>query len=463
MTSTSTTAAPPEAPAAPAPGRPGAILALVLVGYFMVILDNSIVITGLPHIRAELGLGAGGTAWVQDAYLLTFGGLLLLGARAGDLLGRRRTFVLGLVLFALASVAVGLAPTGAWLIAARAVQGLGAAVLAPATLALLTATFPEGPERVRATAAYGAVAGIGASVGLVAGGLLADLLTWRAGFLINLPVGAVMLVAGLRLLPQTPRTPGRFDVPGALLATAGPAALVYGFVEAGDAGWASPVTIAFLTLGVLLLGALVATERRAAQPVLPLGLFADRERVGAYVARGLFIGAMMSFFLFTSQYLQDERGWSALAAGVAYFPMTVVNFAVALAVPRLRRRVSGPALLVAGLVLAVVGLGWLGLVQDSTSYLAGIALPMVLIGAGQGLAFGPLTASGIARVTPDRAGAASGVVNSVHQLGGALGTSLVLAVSATYPGAMLVGAALLAGALVAALGLVLPGSRQGRA
>lgn len=469
MTSTSPTlpvpgaadpTAPAPAPATAAPVRRGAVLAIILVAYFMVLLDNSIVITGLPHIAAELGLGSGGTAWVQDAYLLTFGGLLLLGARAGDLLGRRRAFVLGVVLFTLASIAVGIAPTGAWLIGARAVQGVGSALLAPSTLALLTATFPEGPDRVRATAAYGAVAGVGASVGLVAGGLLADLWTWRAGFLVNLPVGIAMLVAGLVLLPRTARTPGRLDVPGALLATAGPAAFVYGLIEVGDAGWSSPSAIGFLVLGVALLGALVAVERRAVQPVLPLSLFADRERVGAYVARALFIGAMMGFFLFTSQYLQETRGYSALTAGIAYFPMTVVNFVVALAVPRLQRRTSGPVLLVAGLVLAVVGMGWLGLVQDSTSYMTGIALPMVLIGAGQGLAFGPLTASGIARVTPDLAGAASGAVNSVHQLGGALGTSLVLAVSTTYPGAMLAGAVLLLAALATAVGLVLPAGRN---
>jgi len=397
------TEAPTEASAAAPTASPEtrrgttAILAIILVGYFMVILDNSIVITGLPHIQDELGMTSTALAWVQDAYLLTFGGLLLLGARAGDILGRRRMFVVGLAVFTLASVAVGLAPTGGWLVAARAVQGVGAAVLAPSTLALLTASFPEGPERTRATAAYGAVAGIGASVGLVVGGLLADLVSWRAGFLVNLPVGVVMLVAGLRVLPETPRTPGRFDVVGALLATLGPAALVYGFVRAGDAGWADAGTLAALGLGVALLVSLVAVERRAAQPVLPLGLFASRERVGAYVARLLFIGAMMGFFLFTSQYLQDERGFSALAAGFAYFPMTAVNFVVALAVPRLQRRASGPALLVAGLVLAVAGMAWLGAVDAGTSYAVGIALPMTLIGAGQGLAFGPLTASGIAR------------------------------------------------------------------
>ncbi|WP_079571841.1 MFS transporter [Krasilnikoviella flava] len=465
MTSTplAPAATPTTAPPTPAPTArrsTTAILAIILVGYFMVILDNSIVITGLPHIQDELGMTSTALAWVQDAYLLAFGGLLLLGARAGDVLGRRRMFVAGLAVFTLASVAVGLAPTGGLLVAARAVQGVGAAVLAPSTLALLTASFPEGPERTRATAAYGAVAGIGASVGLVVGGLLADLVSWRAGFLVNLPVGVVMLVAGLRVLPETPRTPGRFDVAGALLATLGPTALVYGFVRAGGAGWADAGTAAALGLGVGLLVTLVVVERRAAQPVLPLGLFASRERVGAYVARLLFIGAMMGFFLFTSQYLQDERGFSALAAGFAYFPMTAVNFVVALAVPRLQRRTSGPVLLVAGLVLAVAGMAWLGSIDASASYVAGIALPMMLIGAGQGLAFGPLTASGIAGVEPSLAGAASGVVNSVHQLGGALGMSLVLALTSTYAAAMTAGAVLLLAALAAAVLLVLPSARR---
>ncbi|OLT52284.1 MFS transporter [Cellulosimicrobium sp. CUA-896] len=427
------------------------MLAIVLVSYFMVILDNSIVITGLPHIRAELGLSASGLAWVQDAYLLTFGGFLLLGARAGDVLGRRRTFVVGLAVFTLASVAVGLAPTGGWLVAARALQGLGSAVLAPSTLALLTATFPDGPGRTRATAAYGAVAGIGASVGLVVGGLLADLVSWRAGFLVNLPVGIAMLVAGLRVLTETRRTPSRFDVAGALLATAGPTALVYGLVRAGDAGWADPWAPTALAIGVLLLVALVVVERTAAQPVMPLRLFRDRERWGAYLSRLLFIGAMMGFFLLTSQYLQDVRGFSALLAGVAFFPMTAVNFVVALAVPRLQQRWSGAVLLVAGLVLAVAGMAWLGTLDGGTSYAAGIALPMALIGAGQGLAFGPLTASGIARVDAADAGAASGVVNTFHQLGGALGLSLVLAVTSTFGGAMVAGAVLLGAALVSAL------------
>jgi EmrB/QacA subfamily drug resistance transporter len=437
----------------------GGVLAIILVGYFMVILDNSIVITGLPHIAAELGLSDGSLAWVQNAYLLTFGGLLLLGARAGDILGRRRTFVIGLVLFTLASVLVGLAPSGGTLIVARAVQGIGSAILAPSTLALLTASFPDGPPRVRATSAYGAVAGIGASVGLVAGGLLADLVSWRAGFLVNLPIGIAMLIAGRRVLPETARTPCRFDVPGALLATAGPAALVYGLVRVGEQGWSDPAALAAMLAGAALLVVLVLVERSARQPVLVLSLFADRERVGAYLARAAFLGAMMGFFLFTSQFVQDQWGWSALAAGLAFFPMTVVNFAVAIAVPRLQRRVRGAVLLVIGLALAALGMAGLGLVGMGSTYALAIGVPMVLIGAGQGLAFGPLTASGIARVDSAQAGAASGVVNSVHQLGGALGMSLVLAVSSSYAGAMRAGAVLVAIAVAAAAVLVLPAGR----
>ncbi|HWS57439.1 MAG TPA: MFS transporter [Actinotalea sp.] len=439
------------------------VLAIILVGYFMVILDGSIVITGLPHIATELDLSDESLAWVQNAYLLTFGGLLLLGARTGDILGRRRMFVVGLALFTVASVAVGLAPTGGALIAARAAQGIGAAILAPSTLALLTASFPQGHARTRATSAYGAVAGIGASVGLLVGGLLADSVTWRAGFLVNLPIGVAMLVAGRRVLPETSRTPGRFDLPGALLATSGPAALVYGLVRVGEAGWSDTAALVSMTTGALLLVGLVLVERRAPEPILVLGLFADRERVGAYLARALFLGAMMGFFLFTSQFVQDQWGWSPLAAGLGFFPMTLVNFAVALAVPRLQQRVRGAVLLVAGLALAASGTAGLGLVDEHSSYLLGIAVPMVLLGAGQGLAFGPLTAAGIARVDPAHAGAASGVVNSVHQLGGALGMSLVLAISATYAGAMRAGAVLLAAALLAAATLVLPAARARRA
>ena len=245
---TTTAPLPTASPAASrtpiAGGHPRAVLAIILVSYFMVILDISVVLTGLPQIRDELGFADVSLAWVHNAYALAFGGLLLLGARAGDLLGRRRMFLAGLAVFTLASLVIGAAPSAAWLLAGRAAQGVGAAILVPSTLALLTATFREGPERTRAVAYYGAVAGIGASIGLVLGGVFADAFSWRAGFLINLPIGIVMLLAARRFVTETPRTRGRFDVIGALCSTIGMGALVFGILHGAEAGWSDPLAIA---------------------------------------------------------------------------------------------------------------------------------------------------------------------------------------------------------------------------
>ena len=238
----------------------------------MILLDNSIVFTGLPKIRASLGFSVSGLAWVTDAYTLVFGGLLLLGARAGDLLGRRRVFVVGLAVFSIASLLVGAAPTDWFAIAARALHGVGAAVLAPSSLSLLTASFPEGRERARAIALYGATAGIGASLGLVVGGALADLVSWRAGFLLNVPLGIAMILLAPRFLPETTTRRGRFDATGAVSATLGVGALAFGIIHAADAGWSSPVTLSMLAIGVLLLVGLVLGEARAQQPIMPLRL-----------------------------------------------------------------------------------------------------------------------------------------------------------------------------------------------
>lgn len=420
------------APATPddGPAHPRAILAVILVSYFMILLDNSIIFTALPTIGAAMHLSPSGLSWVQDAYTLVFGGLLLLGARLGDLLGRRRVFVAGLAVFATASLLVGAAPTGWFLIAARALQGIGAAVVAPSSLSLLTASFPEGRERTRAVAWYGAAAGIGASLGLVIGGALTSAVSWRAGFFINLPIGVAMIALAPRFLPETPRSTGRFDVVGALAATLGMGALVFGIIGSADAGWGSPTTLTSVLTGVVLLAALVLNEARAAQPIMPLGLFASRVRTGAYLARLLYLGAMIGFFFFTTQYLQGVLGFSALEAGIGFFPMTVVNFAVAMAIPRLGRRFPTATLLSAGVVLTLAGMAWLSRVDASSSYLTAVAPPMVLIGAGQGLAFAPLTSAGVSGVTADQAGAASGLVNTAHQLGMALGLALLVAVSA---------------------------------
>jgi EmrB/QacA subfamily drug resistance transporter len=449
--------------------RPTAILAIILVSYFMIILDASIIFTGLPRIQAEMNLSATGLSWVQNAYTLVFGGLLLLGARLGDILGRRRVFIAGLAVFAVASLLIGAAPTDWWLIAARALQGVGAAVVAPSSLSLLTATFAAGRERTRALAAYGAVAGIGASLGLVVGGALAEWVSWRAGFLINLPIGIAMIIAAVRVIPESPRSSGRFDVLGAVCSTLGVGALVFAIVHSTDAGWAAPATLTALAAAVVLLALLVVNERQAKQPIMPLHLFASRERAGAYIARLLFAGTMIGFFFFTTQFLQGVYGFNPLQAGVAFFPMTVVNFFVALAVPRLTRRFGNAALLAAGLALTLAGMAWLSTITAAAPYLTGVALPMVLIGVGQGLGFAPLTAAGIAGASAKDAGAASGLVNTSHQLGSALGVSILVALS-TNAGSLAGSAAvaytggsfMLAGALLAALLLVVPAERAAR-
>ena len=407
-----------------------AILAIILVSYFMILLDNSIIFTALPKIHAALGFSPNGLAWVQDAYTLVFGGLLLLGARAGDLLGRRRVFVFGLAVFAAASLLVGAAPTGWVAIAARAVQGIGAAIVAPSSLSLLTASFPAGKERAKAIALYGATAGIGASLGLVIGGALADWVSWRSGFFLNVPIGIAMIVLAPRYLPETARQRGRFDVTGALSATLGVGALVFGIIHSADSSWTAPATVAALAVGALLLVGLVAGERRAAQPIMPLRLFASRERVGGYLTRMLYLGAMIGFFFFTTQYLQGVLGFSAFAAGMAFLPMTAVNFAVAMAIPRVTARFGQALPLTVGVALTLAGMAWLAQVHTGSGYWTAVAAPMLLIGAGQGLAFAPLTSAGLAGVDSANAGAASGLVNTFHQLGSALGLGVLIAASA---------------------------------
>jgi EmrB/QacA subfamily drug resistance transporter len=441
---------PPAATPSAAPHK-AAILAIILVSYVMIVLDTSIVLTGLPKIHQSLGFTDTGLAWVQSAYTLTFGGLLLLAARAGDVVGRRRLLQLGLALFTAASLAIGLARSPAMLIAARAIQGVGAAILAPSTLALLQTTFAEGRERTRAIALYSAVAGIAASVGLVLGGVLAEWLSWRVGFFINLPIGAAMLVAARRYIADSETIRGRFDVAGAASSTLGMSALVYGLIRSAGAGWGDALTQAALAAGVLLLAAFILIERRAAQPILPLRLFADRQRNGAYGARVLFMGAMIGFFFFTTQLLQVVLGYPPSLTGLAFLPMTLVNFGVALCVPRLTRQLGNARLLAMGLGLTLLGMAWLSRADAGTAYWLGVALPMVLIGAGQGMALSPLTAAGVAGVPAQDAGAASGVVNVAHQLGSSLGLAALVAISA-FGAHQLVGVPLLAHRVTLALG-----------
>jgi EmrB/QacA subfamily drug resistance transporter len=425
------------------------ILAIILISYFMILLDNSVVFTGLPSIRAGLDLSSTELSWVQDAYTLVFGGLLLLGARAGDIVGRRRLFVVGLAIFGAASGLIGLAPTGWWIIAARALQGVGAAIVAPTSLALITAYF-DGEARSRAIAWYGATAGIGASLGLLVGGALTDLVSWRAAFLVNVPIAVAMIVGARAVLMETPRRPGRFDVPGAVCATLGVGALVFGVIESAEYGWGSPRVVGALVVAAALLIALVLNEARAEQPIMPLRLFVSRERSGAYGARMLYLGAMIGFFYFTTQLMQEGLGFTPLQAGLGFLPMSLVNFAVALAIPRLSRRIPNAVLLAAGTALTLVGMACLSRAAIEDSYVFSVAVPMMLIGGGQGLAFAPLTGAGLAGVPAADAGAASGLVNTAHQLGMALGLGILVAVSA-HAGSHLDGPAAVAEHVRAAL------------
>jgi EmrB/QacA subfamily drug resistance transporter len=403
-----------------------AVLGIILATYLMIVLDVSVVIAALPKIQSSLHFSATSLSWVQSSYTLSFGGLLLLGARAGDILGRRRMLVAGIVLFTAASLAGGLAPSAAWLLGARAVQGIGAAIAAPSTLALLTTTFREGRERTRAIAYYSAVAGGGGSVGLVLGGMLTDWISWRWGLFVNVPIGLAIVLLAPRFLPETERRSGRFDVTGALTSTFGMTALVYGFVRAASDGWLDRFTLASFAAGALLLAAFVVTERRAEQPITPLHLFASRQRSGAYIARVLVTGGIFSSFFFMTQYLQGVDRYSALQAGLAFLPMTAVMFAMGRVVPSLVRRFGDAPVLIAGLTIAVLGLGWLSRLSAGTGYFPHIAVPLAILGIGIGIAFTPLTTAAIAGVAARDAGAASGLLNVSQQVGGSLGLGILI-------------------------------------
>jgi EmrB/QacA subfamily drug resistance transporter len=416
------------------PGNPKLVLAIILTVQLMIVLDASIVITALPEIHTDLGFSPTGLSWVQNAYTLTFGGLLLLGARAGDLLGRRRVFIAGLSLFIGASLLGGLAQSETWLLGARALQGVGAAIAAPSTLALLTTTFSEGVARTRAISMYSSASAAGASIGVLLGGLLTDLLSWRWGLFINVPIGLAMVALAPIHLPDTEPRHGHFDLAGAATSVLGMGAAVYGFIRAATEGWGDPITLGAFSSAVILLGAFVQIERRAEQPITPLRLFADRTRSGAYAARMLTVGGMFSMFFFLTQYLQGVRGESPLEAGISFLPMTLVLFALVRVVPRVAARIGDLPLLVAGLLVAATGMAWLSQITESTSFLPGIGVPLVLMGIGMGAAFTPLTTAGIHAVSTDDAGAASGLVNVAHQVGGAIGIAVLVNVFASAGG-----------------------------
>jgi EmrB/QacA subfamily drug resistance transporter len=409
-------------------GHPSLALVIMLSAQLMIILDLTVVNIALPHIQAGLHFSTAGLSWVLNAYTLTFGGLLLLGGRAGDILGRRRMFLAGIILFTLASLAGGLATAAWWLLAARALQGVGGALASPAVLALVVGSFPEGRERTRALGIYSAVLMGGASLGLVLGGVITEWASWRWVLFVNIPVGILVVAVTPLFITESPRQPGRFDLAGALTSTGGMTALVYAFIRAASDGWADRMALAAFGVAAVLLATFLLTESRTAQPITPLRLFSSLSRSGSYLTRLLLVAGMFGMFFFLTQFVQEILGFSPLVAGVAFLPMTLAVFAVSRLAPRLMPRFGATRLMLAGMLPVIAGMAWLAQVSAGTSYLGGILGPMLLLGTGMGVVFVPLTTVSLAGVAAADSGAASSMVNVMQQLGGALGLAILVTV-----------------------------------
>jgi EmrB/QacA subfamily drug resistance transporter len=415
-------------------------LALLAMAEFVVVLDGSIVNIALPSIGRGLHFSLANLSWVVNAYVLAFGGFLLLGGRIADRLGRRRIFTVGLVVFSLASLAGGLAQNEAWLIAARAVQGLGAALLAPAALSLVTASFGEGAERNKALSIWGAVAGSGAAAGVLLGGVLTSALGWRSVLFVNVPIGIVAILLTPWLITESRGELDRrgFDLPGAVAVTGGLSALVFGLVRASSVGWAAPQTIGVLAAAAVLLIAFIAIEHRSDAPLVPFAVFrlgSVRAANATMLAAG---AAIIGLFYFLSLYLQKVLGYSAIMAGTSQLPMAVgIILAAGMASP-LIGRMGIRKVLVAGLALFAGGLAWFTQLPVQGSYLADVLGPSLLIALGLGTAFVPITILSVTDVKDREYGLASGLVNTSQQIGGALGLAVLTSLAATRTSHLLV-------------------------
>jgi EmrB/QacA subfamily drug resistance transporter len=411
--------------------HPALTLTVIAASQLMVVLDATIVNIALPHIQSALQFSTTSLSWVLNAYTLTFGGLLLLGGRAGDILGRRRVFITGILIFTLASLLGGLATSSAWLLAARALQGVGGAIASPTALALITTNFAEGRVRNRALGVFAAVSVSGAAIGLLAGGMLTSWLSWRWVLFVNVPIGILIALVAPLYITESERQPGRFDIAGAFTSTAGMVALVYGFIRAGQDGWSDSVTIGSFVAAVVLLAAFVAIERRTRQPITPLHMFADRNRAGSYAIMFALAAAMFGMFFFLTLFVQNVLGYSPLKAGVAFLPITAALIVTSQIAARSLPRVGPKRLMALGAVLAAAGLLWLSQVTATSGYVDGILVPMLVFGLGMGLLFVPLTIVAVSGVSRQESGAASSLLNAMQQVGGSLGLSILVTVFGT--------------------------------
>jgi EmrB/QacA subfamily drug resistance transporter len=443
-------------------------LGLLSAVQFMVVLDIAIVNVALPSIKLDLGFSQENLQWVISAYALVFGGFLLLGGRAADLLGRRRIFLIGVVVFTIASFLAGMAWSEGSLIGARALQGLGAAIISPAALSILSTTFREGRERNIALGVWGAVGGFGAAAGVLLGGVLTDALSWEWIFFVNVPVGvAAFFVAPFLLSESRDARVSSFDVPGALLVTGGLSSLVYAITQAGREGWLGGQTLAFFAAALVMLTAFVAWELRHPEPLMRLGIFQTRTVSGANVAGFILGTALFAMFLMLTLYMQQVLGYSAMKTGVAYLAVAGTAIIWSAVAAQLVTRIGVKPVLVAGMAALTAGLVYFTQVSVGGSYLGDLLPGFLLVGFGIGFSFVPISIAALAGVQPAEAGLASGLINTSQQIGGALGIAALSTIASTrtddalatgtpLPNALVDGFtnAFIAGTVIAALGIL---------
>ncbi|MFE6908451.1 MFS transporter [Streptomyces erythrochromogenes] len=423
----------------PTDGKDGTVrgngngLALFVIAscQLMVVLDITIVNIALPHIQTALNFSTESLSWVVNAYTLAFGGLLLLGGRTGDILGRKRVFIFGVLLFGLASLLGGLAQNEGQLMGARALQGVGGAIASPTALALITTTFHEGPARNRAFGVFAGVSAAGGAIGLLAGGILVEWLDWRWVLFVNVPIAVVIAVLASKVLRESERHPGHFDFAGALLSTLGMVALVYGFIRASQEGWRDPVTLGSFGAAVVLLTLFVLNERRSPQPITPLHMFADRNRAGTYGIMLMLACAIFGMFFFLTLFVQNVLGFSPIQAGLAFLPVSAVIAVGAGLTAKLLPKFGPKPFMVCGALSSAVGLAWLTQIDVHSTYVGSILGPMLFFALGMGLQFVSLTLMALSNVADRESGAASGLLNTMQQVGGSLGLSILVTVFGT--------------------------------
>ncbi|MBN4910392.1 MFS transporter [Staphylococcus sp. EG-SA-13] len=394
----------------------GIVLPIILFSYFLILMDNSIIFTSTVKIANDLQMDDASLSWVSNAYTITFGGFLLLAGRLGDLLGRKKIFLIGLMIFGISSLLIGISQTDYQIIIFRAIQGIGSAIIAPTSLALLMDTY-EGKQRMKAISYYGATAGIGASIGLLLGGWLTSVISWRSGFLINVPFTIILIILTILYVKQTEIKRTKIDYFGAILSVIAAMSLVYGITSNA---------LPFLILGFILIIAFVFLERRLDYALMPISLFNNSVRSGAYIARFIFMMAMLSYWFILPQIMQEIYHYTPLQAGIGFLPLTIVNFIAAMYLPTITEKFGNTNVLLTGQAILIIGLVISALVDPTNGYWLAIGLPMILVGLGQGWILAPITNAGIYKVDNNIAGAASGMTNSMHQLGGPVGLSIIV-------------------------------------